>query len=456
MFRSVVSHQLLGLALSFTVTASAVAAPHEPQAAPLAIQVATPAFNHESRRAIIEAAAGTLVDNYIFPDVADKAAALLRRHFEDGRYNALAGKALADQMTADMRSVTNDKHVAVWVDAPTIAPPAAKPPVGMFQFERADRLKGNIGYIKLLGFLPPEMFKIGADDVMAKLANADALIIDMRDNHGGDPAAVSYFVSFFVKAGAPVHVNDIVWRQAKTNTYHRQVFSTSGVPAAFGNKPIYILIGPGTFSGGEEYSYDMQTLKLAQLVGETTGGGANPGRTWPLGFGLSIFVPNGRSENPVTKTNWEGVGVHPDIRTSSEDTFSVAYSAALVAAHHPVPNVRVISPDGNVLEEAVMKPRTEPYANGAVLVLRQIEGLAAGRQPVETFSPGMAEALKGPVPADLQSMMMGLGPVHSIAFERVDEIGGDQYDVEFANGAQIWNIIVGSDGKLVSADFHPK
>jgi retinol-binding protein 3 len=80
-----------------------------------------------------------------------------------------------------------------------------------------------------------------------------------------------------------------------------------------GHKPIYVLISNETFSGGEELAYDLQRLNRAKLIGETTGGGANPAEGHDLDDWFHIAIPFGRPINPVTKTNWEGVGVVPDI-----------------------------------------------------------------------------------------------------------------------------------------------
>lgn len=441
----------LGLAL---VNGPAIAAQTEPARA----SSVAPVFDTKTRAAVIATAAQVLIDNYIFPDVATKAAALIRQNQRDGRYDQLTGRALAERLTSDLQTVAHDKHLRVTLDTPDTAAPSPQPteaPAGMFLFTRADLLKGNIGYIKLTGFLPPELFKIGADDVMAKLAASDALIIDMRQNHGGDPAAVSYLVSFFAEAGHPVHVNDIVWRNSATQTYTTQVFSTSATPTGYRKKPVYVLTGPGTFSGGEEFSYDMKTLKLATLVGAVTGGGANPGHIWPLGADFSIFVPTGRSVNPLTHTNWEGVGVQPDMTTEADKAFTVAYDAALTATHRTRTTASAAGPD-DVLEKPVMVRRTTPYPTGVEMVKRQIAGLVAGQQPFDIFSPGMAEELKGPVPADLQALMVDLGALKAVTFVRVDDLGGDEYDVTFAGGEQIWNIVLGSDGKVVSTNFRPK
>jgi hypothetical protein len=415
---------------------------------------AAPAFDAKAESDVIEATAKALTENYIFPDKAAAAVALIRDNLKAGRYAGLERAAFAKKLTEDLQSVTHDKHMRVTVDG---APPPemadqGPPAPSMFGFERADRLKGNIGYVRLNGFMLPEAFAIGADALMPKLADTDALIIDMRGNNGGDPAAVSYLVSFFVTAGAPVHVNDIVWRKSGTDTYSREVFSTSATPVSY-RKPVFLLTGPRTFSGGEEFSYDMQVLKLATLIGETTGGGANPGGDRPLGAGLSIFVPTGRAENPLTKSNWEGVGVKPDVPTSAKDAFSVAYSAALKTAHQAP--VAAAGPDA-VMAEPLLVLRTTPYPQGEAYIRRQIDGLVKGEQPFDIFSPGTAEALKGPVPAGLQTMMKEQGPVESVRFVRVDPMGADEYEVAFAKTTFVWTLAINGDGKVVITFFRPK
>ena len=72
----------------------------------------------------------------------------------------------------------------------------------------------------------------------------------------------------------------------------------------------------------------LQTRKRATIVGETTGGGANPGRGFPLPYDLTVFVPTGRAINPITKTNWEGVGVKPDVPADASAALDVALRLA--------------------------------------------------------------------------------------------------------------------------------
>jgi C-terminal processing protease CtpA/Prc len=144
---------------------------------------------------------------------------------------------------------------------------------------------------------------------MQLLMGSEAVILDLRENGGGDPESVAYLVSHFFPEGDARELNAIYNRPRNTT---RQYW-TSPLAAPRYTGPVYVLTSAHTFSGGEECAYDFQTQKRATVVGETTGGGANPGRAVDLGGGFNAFIPTGRAINPVTHTNWEHVGVKPDV-----------------------------------------------------------------------------------------------------------------------------------------------
>ena len=164
------------------------------------------------------------------------------------------------------------------------------------------------------------------DAAMALLANTDALIVDVRANHGGDPDSLDYLMGYFY--AKPTELTSILITQGKPQLYEQ--FSEAHVSGArYLGKPLYVLTSSVTFSCAEQFAYDMKSLHRATLVGKTTGGGANPGGFVPLDPHFAIFIPLGRSVNPYTQTNWEGVGVVPDVPSESAAALLVAYTQAL-------------------------------------------------------------------------------------------------------------------------------
>jgi C-terminal processing protease CtpA/Prc len=134
-------------------------------------------------------------------------------------------------------------------------------------------------------------------------------------------------MSHFFAPGDVRHVNDIYTRPTDST---QQYWTNPSVAVRY-TGPVYVLTSPRTFSGGEEAAYDFQTQKRATLVGETTGGGANPGDFIAIAEGFAAFIPTGRSINPVTKANWEHVGVKPDIAVPAADALKTAHAAILRA-----------------------------------------------------------------------------------------------------------------------------
>lgn len=160
------------------------------------------------------------------------------------------------------------------------------------------------------------------------LENVDALIIDLRRNGGGNPDLIRYYCSYFFPP--KTHLNSLFWRKGARTEEFWTLETIEGKRRP--DLPIFILTSNRTFSGGEECAYNFKTQKRATLIGETTGGGANPGGMYPVDDKLAIFIPTGRAINPITKTNWEGVGVGPDVATEAEDALTTALPLAREAA----------------------------------------------------------------------------------------------------------------------------
>lgn len=290
---------------------------------------------------VIDTLIKELNDSYVFPETAKKMEADLRERLKNKEYDSMtSSKAFAAKITADLQSVSKDLHLRVRYSYQPIparkdrGEPSAEEKAQFdwsnkrinFGFEKVERMMGNIGYIDLRGFNDPQA---GAETVAAAmnfLANTEALIFDLRQNGGGDPEMVA-LISSYLFGEKPVHLNDLYWRQGnKTDE-----FWTKPALAAkkFANKDVYILTSKRTFSAAEEFTYNLKNLKRVTIVGETTGGGAHPGGTVRFNEHFGAFIPIGRAINPISKTNWEGTGVEPDIKVSKELALKTAYLLAL-------------------------------------------------------------------------------------------------------------------------------
>jgi len=293
-----------------------------------------------TRADVIRGALEAIQEGYVFPDVAAKTAEFVRQREAAGQYATLdSAKAFARQLTDDLQSVTRDKHLRVMYrslelqrrqgalgGAPMLPNGIATPRALNYGFEKAERLEGNVGLVEIRSFSAegPEMEQ-AASAAMTFVANTDALIIDLRRNGGGRPEMVALVTSYLFDGRT--HLNDLYWRKGdRTESF----FTRDEVAGKRfgGKKPVYVLVGPRTFSGAEEFAYNLKALGRATIVGETTGGGANPGGMRPLGPSFAVFVPTGRAINPVTKTNWEGLGVEPDVKVPAGEALEKAVSLA--------------------------------------------------------------------------------------------------------------------------------
>ena len=246
---------------------------------------------------------------------------------------------MSEALTKDLVEIGNDKHFRVVFDPSYTPPPAGKllptsEEVASYRQEmsrmaygidRVQRLPGNVGYLEVRGFGPALIVGAAYTNAISLLSGTDALVLDLRRNGGGEPESVAHLLSHFFAEGDERHLNDIYSRPTNAT---REYWTNPAVTVRY-TKPIHVLTSSQTFSGGEEAAYDLQTQKRATLIGETTGGGANPGDNVALGHGLVAFIPTGRAINPITKTNWEHVGVKPDVAVPAAAAMKTAYLAIL-------------------------------------------------------------------------------------------------------------------------------
>ncbi|MES2122884.1 MAG: S41 family peptidase [Chlamydiota bacterium] len=186
----------------------------------------------------------------------------------------------------------------------------------------------EIGYFKIDMFDDAEFSETRTiiDEAMKKIVDAKALIIDLRENSGGDASTVAIVASYLFDEKQLI--NRLYQRCSDETTCFfaepeklEQVFG--------GKKPIYVLISQKTFSGGEELAYNLKVSERAELIGQTTWGGAHPVRSFVIDDHICATIPFAKAINPHTGTNWEGVGVTPDYRISQEED-GVAFALNLL------------------------------------------------------------------------------------------------------------------------------
>lgn len=315
------------LQCAFSVTIALMAAPSTVRADTTPGTAQVEPLTQATVGKIIHGIVVELREGYVFSDKGAHAADALETSLKESAYVGVTDPVqFAQQVTGQLRAITKDSHMRVIFGSPfSNQRPSAVPQGAGFEVKRLD---GNIGFIRLARFAPPDVFNPAADEAMRSLADTKALIIDMQANGGGHPASVAYLVSYFLDPDKPIHINSLVWRNRGTDTFRTETFWSSPTPLRYLGKPVYVLVGPHTYSAGEEFAYDLQALKRAIVVGAKTRGGANPGGLTDLGSNFFVVVPTGRAENPITHTNWEGVGVLPDVQAVPDVAESTAIALA--------------------------------------------------------------------------------------------------------------------------------
>ena len=316
-----------------------------PQAEPAVTPPApapAPEITAAERRQVIETVAARLKTSYILPEMAQQLTASLNAHQQQGDYDGITdGALLAARLTLDLQGVSRDRHLRIEYAAEKLPPEEGGPSAQEEQeyreelnrtncgFQHVEILPGNIGYIQFNYFGAPALCAETVSTAIRFIAHTDAVVFDIRQNHGGDPAMVALMVSYLFDH--PIHLDDLYNRRENKTT---QYWATPDkVTDRLPNVPVYVLTSRFSFSGAEQFCYDLKNLRRAILVGERTGGAAHPTRNRRINDHFLIAMPEYRYINAVTRTDWEGEGVEPDVPATMWNALSAAEKIALTRLH---------------------------------------------------------------------------------------------------------------------------
>ena len=326
---------------------------------------------------VIQLISENLLETYIDLADAKEMASILKSNLKSNKYKSVTNpNDFAKLVTHDLQNVSHDLHLRLNYEPKKIAQSKRVMPEEMkkqrekmmamkmaeinYGFTEVKVLKGNIGYLNLRMFTNIEQGKDAATSAMNFLYNTNAIIIDLRKNGGGVPGMVQLLSSYFTDA-EPVLLSNFYERKTNEKT---QLFTFKSIDGKrMTNKPLYILTSENTFSAAEAFTYSLKHLDKAVVVGEVTKGGANRTKTINLNDYFSISLPYIQAIHPVTKTNWEGKGVQPNIETNNNEAFVIAYIDAI--------NKTVNRNKGNVFNSIGYEFLQDKSINEAIIVFQE-------------------------------------------------------------------------------------
>lgn len=341
--RSLAAVALLGSGAPLLAQSATAGQPRAPDAAVPAV------LGEAERRSVVETIAASMEARYADRAGGAQLAQKLRRRLAAGAYDRLVAPAeLAATLTADLRATVQDKHLRVMYE-PNRAPTAGRrvvvpaggagggPPAtarvdprsdaqlarANFGFDRAERLPGNVGYLKLSQFVPLATSEATASAAMAFLGNVDGMIVDLRGVPGGSPDLVARLVSYFT-AAEPMTLMTTYMRAMDAREELRTV---AQLPSRrLTGKPLFVLIDERTASAAEMFAYFVQRHKLGTLVGATTSGAGLGGAVVPAGSGIYFFLPQIQiTDGP----GWERAGIVPEIKVAPARALDTANAMIL-------------------------------------------------------------------------------------------------------------------------------
>jgi hypothetical protein len=294
-------------------------------------------LGHSARGEIIDSVMTGFAKHYVYPEIAAQMSSQIQEKYRDQQYDEMDDLGMfTRQLTRDLRKISEDRHIWISVMSSSDFAPAigdtltqdeiASRLTGHCSFKKVEWLPGNVGYLRFDRFEDPVYAGPTAVAAINFLANCDAVIIDLRENGGGEEKMVRLLSSYFYKE--PLLLNSLYFTETDSL---EQSWSYAYVPGRkLVNADLYVLTSEGTASGAEAFSYSLQNYARATIVGETTAGAAHWSEYWDFpNLHVRAKIPIARPIHPVTKGSWEGSGVTPNISVPAEQALDKAYQKAL-------------------------------------------------------------------------------------------------------------------------------
>ena len=282
---------------------------------------------------VIDSICSLLERKYVFPDRAKTFADELRRRKSSGAYDSFpdAGQ-FVETITSDLQAITNDKHMRLRLresgDTAGHAEGALHHPMRLYRlrnkehcgFFKLEWMEGNVGYIEIKRFYPPVEAGDAVVGIMKILSGASAIIIDLRDNQGGESDLGTLMCSYFFDqptklTGTYFRDDNLLQESWTRKTIHGERLA---------DVPLFLLTSDRTFSAAEYFAYDLKVTRRAIIVGDSTKGGAHSVDLFNIDDRYEIYLSTARAINPVTGTNWEGTGIVPDVLVPSSSALDTA------------------------------------------------------------------------------------------------------------------------------------
>jgi hypothetical protein len=281
--------------------------------------------------AVVDRVVELVVERYVYEDVARCCTAELRESYAQGKLDAADDAAFAANVTRELRRACDDEHFELLVRSPE-APPPSDPRAWLeplcrrnYDFAEVRTLEGNVGYLDLRSFPPPDVAGTTAAGAMQFLSGSDAVIVDLRRNGGGSGDMVLFLATYFFERQTAL--SNTIRRAQGTSTQDRTLPYVPGPRLA--NAELFILTSKTTFSAAEAFAFSLQQLKRATIVGEVTRGGANAGRYTDVPPNFRLFVSNAHAVSAATGATWDKTGIQPDLAAPAADALRVAHREAV-------------------------------------------------------------------------------------------------------------------------------